>query len=85
MPKICQFYGITIFMHTNDHPPPHFHAKYGEHEALIEIRTGETYRGKLPARALRLVNEWQRLHRAELEENWGLAMSERPVFPIEPL
>jgi len=26
-------------MFFNDHPPPHFHARYGEFEATIEIAT----------------------------------------------
>jgi hypothetical protein len=29
MPTISQFYGITIRMYFDDHPPPHFHAYYG--------------------------------------------------------
>jgi len=85
MPKISEFYGIIIRINTNDHPPPHFHARYAEHEALIEIRSGNIHRGELPQRALRLVNEWCQLHRAELEENWNLAQAGRPLFDIEPL
>ncbi|MDQ6778495.1 MAG: DUF4160 domain-containing protein [Actinomycetota bacterium] len=30
----CAFYGIVIFMYRPDHPPPHFHAQYGEYVAL---------------------------------------------------
>ena len=36
MPRICSFYGIVIVMYFDDHPPPHFHARYGEHEAQVE-------------------------------------------------
>ncbi len=39
MPTISAFYGILIRVFFNDHPPPHFHARYGEHEATIEIAT----------------------------------------------
>ena len=35
------FYGIIIQMFWNDHAPPHFHARYGEHMALINIHTLE--------------------------------------------
>jgi hypothetical protein len=35
-------------MSFNDHQPPHFHAIYGEHEALIEIETLPIFRGSLP-------------------------------------
>ncbi|MGD8717152.1 MAG: DUF4160 domain-containing protein [Desulfobacterales bacterium] len=34
MPEICRFYGIVIKMFFDDHNPPHFHALYGEFEAL---------------------------------------------------
>jgi len=37
MPTISQFLGILIRMYFNDHAPPHFHALYNEHEAVIRI------------------------------------------------
>ena len=46
-------------MFFNDHPPPHFHARYGEFEATIEIATLEILEGELPRRALNLVREWR--------------------------
>jgi hypothetical protein len=45
-------------MFFNDHAPPHFHARYGEFEATIEISTLEILQGQLPRRALSLVEEW---------------------------
>ena len=36
MPTIAYFYGIAIRMFFNDHPPPHFHARYAGREARIE-------------------------------------------------
>ena len=56
MPTISVFYGILIQMFWQEHAPPHFHALYGEFEALIDIRTFEVRRGFLPRRALLLVN-----------------------------
>ncbi|MDP3938151.1 MAG: DUF4160 domain-containing protein [Deltaproteobacteria bacterium] len=26
-------------MYYDDHPPPHFHVRYGEHRAILEIET----------------------------------------------
>ena len=52
MPEISRFFGIIIAIYYNDHNPPHFHAKYGEHEALVEINNGKVIAGKLPQRAL---------------------------------
>jgi len=34
VPDICRFLGIVIKMFVDDHNPPHFHAFYGEHQAL---------------------------------------------------
>ncbi len=41
MREVCRFYGIIIRFYYREHPPTHFHAIYGEHEALIEIETGD--------------------------------------------
>ncbi|RMH89555.1 MAG: DUF4160 domain-containing protein [Calditrichaeota bacterium] len=54
MPEICRFFGIVIKMRFNDHPPPHFHAEYGEHQAIITLFV---IGGAFPARALGLVIE----------------------------
>ncbi|MCU0596660.1 MAG: DUF4160 domain-containing protein [Desulfobacterota bacterium] len=69
MPTISAFYGIVIQMFWADHAPPHFHALYGEHEALVNVRTLEVMQGSLPRRALVLVLEWATQHRGELLEN----------------
>ncbi len=42
MPEIARFYGIVIKLFFGDHPPPHFHAVYGEHVGLFNIETLET-------------------------------------------
>ncbi len=54
MPVISRFLGIVIFMYWNDHNPPHFHAKYGEYDAIIAIEHG-IVSGQFPKRALKLV------------------------------
>jgi hypothetical protein len=85
MPTISAFYGILIQMFWLDHAPPHFHALYGEFEALIDIRTLEIRGGRLPQRALALVLEWATLHRNELLEDWELCESKQMLRKIEPL
>ena len=69
MPRLSEFYGIVIYMYWEDHQPPHFHAIYGEHEALVRIDDGSFLRGKLPRTAARLVREWADLHQGELTAN----------------
>ena len=72
-------------MYYNDHAPPHFHARYGEFEAVIAIATGDVVAGSLPRRALELVREWRQLHREALEEDWRLARERKRLNMIEPL
>ena len=84
MPEISRFLGIVIVMHYSDHPPPHFHAKYGEYEATVNILYG-TVEGRFPRRVRRLVLEWYEIHYEELLENWALAQQRIPLRKIEPL
>ena len=69
----------------NDHPPPHFHARYGEFEATVEIATLEILEGQLPRRALNLVREWAMMHREELLEDWRFCRENTVPTKIEPL
>lgn len=85
VPRISAFYGIVIAMYFDDHPPPHFHARYGEHQAQIAIATSELLHGGLPRRALKLVEEWVELHRDELLDNWERAERDEPLVSIDPL
>lgn len=57
MPTISVFFGVVISMYWREHGPPHFHARYGEFEALVSIETLEVIRGHVPKRALAMVLE----------------------------
>lgn len=85
MPTISWFYGIAIRMFVIDHPPPHFHASYGEFRAMVSIETGIVLEGHLPRRAARLVAEWAELHRERLIANWELASNGEHPERIEGL
>lgn len=85
MPELCRFYGIIIRMFWEDHAPPHFHAVYGSHEALVEISSSEIIAGSLPLGAHSLVRQWTDLHRAELLEDWNLAVNLQTLNKIDPL
>lgn len=50
MPELSRFFGIIVTINYNDHPPPHFHVRYGEQKALIEIATLRMLEGKLSPR-----------------------------------
>lgn len=52
MPEISLFYGIRVTMYYNDHMPPHFHAEYNGHKALVDINNIQVIRGSLPNKQL---------------------------------
>ena len=85
VPRISAFYGIVITMYFSDHPPPHFHARYGDHVAEIAIDALELNDGWLPPRALRLVLEWAAEHQDELRANWDRARAHEQLVGIDPL
>jgi hypothetical protein len=57
MPRVSEFYGITISMYQADHDPPHFHAAYGEIKAKFGLDPIAMIEGALPARAERIILE----------------------------
>lgn len=85
MPRICEFFGVVIYMYYNDHNPPHFHAEYAEREALFAIETLDIIEGELSRRPRAFVIEWASLHRDELRTNWERARQGRPLHTIAPL
>jgi hypothetical protein len=82
---VSHFFGIVIAMYQSDHAPPHFHAGYEQHEALIAIDTLEFIEGWLPKRAYALVLEWAAQHRGELRANWDRAREGLPLERVVPL
>jgi len=85
MPAICRFYGIVIVMFFDEHNPPHFHARYGEHKGAINIVDLTLPEEYLPPRTLELVVEWAARHKLELLRNWELLRAGRPAAKIPPL
>lgn len=85
MPEISRFFGIVIAMFYNDHPPPHFHVRYGGQRAVIGIEDLALLDGALSPRVLGLVIEWAALHRTELLDNWNRARTQLPLNGVQPL
>jgi hypothetical protein len=88
VPRISAFYGIVIWMYHDEmhhRGRPHFHARYADDEASIDIETLSVIAGELPPRATRLVHEWASIHRAELRANWERARNHDTLQQIEPL
>ena len=85
MPKISEFFGISIYVYYREHMPPHFHAIYGDAEALISIADLSVLAGCLTPRAMGLVAEWAATHQGELRQVWDQAVAHEPLNKIEPL
>ena len=85
MPEISLFLGIRITMYWNDHMPPHFHAQYAEHKAVVSILDGTVIEGGLPNRQLKYVLAWAELHKDELMQNWELGRDKKDFQSIDPL
>jgi hypothetical protein len=85
MPEISRFLGMVVAMFYNEHVPPHFHVRYGEHSATFGIDPAVLREGRLPPRAVGLIVEWTTLHRDELMADWERARRMEPLAPIAPL
>jgi hypothetical protein len=84
MPNICSFAGIVITMYADEHYPPHFHAKYGEFNALFTL-DGNLIEGDLPSKKRRMVEVWAELRYEQLLENWKLCQENRKPNKLQPL
>ena len=84
MPIISRFFGIIVFMFWREHQPPHFHAKYGDQEVIVEIQTGKVT-GNISPRVLDMVQEWREMHEDDLIAEWELAEENKPLKRIKPL
>lgn len=87
MPRISEFFGLTIHMYWFDvqkHSVAHFHVRYQGAEAVFAL-DGTRIEGNLGARVDRLVREWSGERRAELQEAWSRAMMGKEIPWILPL
>ncbi len=84
MPIISRFFGIIIYIYWRDHQPPHFHARHGDDEVIIEIETGEVT-GHISRRAVEMLQKWRKLHINELLDDWKRAEQKKALRQIAPL
>lgn len=68
MPELSRFLGAIITMYFFDHGRPHFHVRYGEHKARMDVETLGLISGSLPPRIRGAVVEWAAMHQPELFE-----------------
>jgi Domain of unknown function (DUF4160) len=75
MPTVAVINGTKIEFYFDEHPPPHFHARYAEFVAQIDLATLEVIKGSLPRSRLRTIQEWASPRRAALEAAWNACLS----------
>ena len=70
MPVVAIVDGVRIEFYPDEHPPPHFHARYAEFIAQVEIRTCRILRGSLPPAKRNRVLTWAATHHTALMNAW---------------
>ena len=70
MPTLKIIDSVKIDIYSREHPPPHFHAIYGDYEALIIIENLEIYAGRLPKPQLNKVINWAKTNQVLILENF---------------
>ena len=78
MPIVAKFDGIKILFYNDEHPPPHFHAIFAEHEAMIDIESLDVLQGYLPLPKLRKTKAWAAERRGALFSAWMTCRSGLP-------
>jgi Domain of unknown function (DUF4160) len=70
MPIVAIINGIKIEFYFDEHPPPHFHARYAEFVAQIDIERLEIIKGSLPRPQMRTIQQWATSRRQALRDAW---------------
>jgi hypothetical protein len=79
--------GIIVRMYwcdTDRHKLPHFHAYYGDNEAVFSL-DGELIAGDFPKRQAAFVKAWALMHEDDLKANWRLTLNGEETYHIDPL
>ncbi|KAB2869446.1 MAG: DUF4160 domain-containing protein [Bauldia sp.] len=76
MPTVAVIDGITVQFYWEEHPPPHFHVEFAEHQAVIDIDSLEIIEGYLPKPQYRKIVAWAKSRRTELLEAWTTCRSD---------
>jgi hypothetical protein len=70
-------------LYANEHPPPHFHAKFAEFHAVIDINKLAIVRGSLPPSKSNAVIRGATGRQDALLSAFVEAMAQRRVGPIK--
>jgi hypothetical protein len=77
VPTVAIIDGVKIEFYFDEHPPPHFHARYAEFIAQVDIASLEMIKGSLPAPQLQTVQQWAGPRREQLQAAWDACAAGR--------
>lgn len=83
MPLVANCSGVTIYINSFDHPPPHVHVYEAENEAMINLRTLEIIEGHLSGKTYRKFKNLMERNQKKLFLRWALAQSGERFEPVE--
>ena len=76
MATVARVDEIKIQFYWDEHPPPHFHVEYGEHQAQIAIDSLEIIKGYMPNAQFRKVMRWAKPRKDQLLAAWMQCQSD---------
>ncbi|MGH8194065.1 MAG: DUF4160 domain-containing protein [Woeseiaceae bacterium] len=80
---VARVKGLKIHVYADEHPPPHFHVKSADVDAVFTIDDCTFIRGNIDGRERNLVYWWYQHARAQLVATWNATRpSDCPVGPI---
>ena len=77
MPTVAIIDGVRIDFYFDEHPPPHFHARYAEFIAQVDIATLNVIKGSLPLPQFQTVKAWAVPRRKALQAAWDACAAGR--------
>lgn len=80
---VARINGLKIEIYAKEHPPPHFHVKGGDVNAVFSLADGSYINGAISGREMALVQWWYKRSRPALVQAWNNSRpSDCPVGPL---
>ncbi len=67
MPTVARLEGVRIDFYFNEHPPPNFHAYFGEFRASIAIDEDVILKGFIPPAKFAMIRHWKNARKDALK------------------
>lgn len=80
--------GLKIEIYPNEYPPPHFHVRGGDIDAVFDIRSGDLLSGEVGNRERKLIKVWHSHASSKLIKIWNetrpTGCSVGPIADFDP-